>query len=162
LTKWRSRNDNAVPARVMLAGRRSLGPAAEPVSNMDSHGSSTPGRDAIAAKLLDTLNAAGYSHIRCTLPDHEQPEAVRWREGEAGHVPHFTARKSGRAYLFEIALRADFAKLATEERWRLFSYSAQESGALFIIVVDAADKAPAEAEVRRLRISARVMGSARD
>jgi hypothetical protein len=95
------------------------------------------------------------------LPNYEQPEPIRWREGEAGHIPHCTAQKSGRQYIFDVAAHADFAKLNTEERWRLVSYDAEEAGATFIVVVNVSEKPPEEAEIRRLRITAKVMGATR-
>jgi hypothetical protein len=115
-------------------------------------------RDTLAAKLLEGLHRAGYTEIRSTLGTHAHPEAIRWREGDAGHAPCVTARKGEKVHLFEVSVREDFAKLSTEERWRLFSYYAQDNEAVFVIVVDASEKPLAQAELRRLRIQARVMG----
>jgi Holliday junction resolvase len=114
-------------------------------------------RDTLARKLRGALQRAGYEEIRAAIAGHAHPQPVRWREGDAGHLPHVTASKNGRAHVFEVAVRSDFGRLATEERWRLFAYHAEESGAEFVIVVEAQDRALAQAELRRLRIRGRVM-----
>ena len=109
-------------------------------------------------QVADILINKRHPNVKADLKGYIQPNLLRWKGENSGHIPDVTSQLDGKLKLIEVETDDSINDQHTSDQWKLFATYAKRDNAEFIIVVPKGAEAKAEKRKNELNVEGEVEG----